>query len=58
MLLSSKTHRAALAAGSHWQWMTSGHFNALAACGVNAQLYIKNVKKKKKGVYFVQKADL
>ncbi len=27
-----------LATGSHWKWMTSGHFDALAACGVNAQL--------------------
>ncbi len=27
-----------LAAGSHWKWMISGHFDTLAACGVNAQL--------------------
>ncbi len=27
-----------LATGLHWKWMTSGHFDALAACGVNAQL--------------------
>ncbi len=25
------------AAGSHWKWMTSGHFDALAACGMNGQ---------------------
>ncbi len=27
-----------LATGSNWKWITSGHFDALATCGVNAQL--------------------
>ncbi len=37
--------RAALAAGSHWKWMTSGHFDALAACSVNAQLVFSSSQK-------------
>ncbi len=35
-----------LAAGSHWKWMTSGHFDALTACGVNACLGAFDLKQR------------
>ncbi len=37
VLRSLESSQAEDLAGSHWKLMTSGHFDALAACGVNAQ---------------------